>query len=64
VDSSASSGQDRLGREESERLKGENVRWIQENTQRVQGVQGEEQGLWGGVQTKKQKRRERSQSFS
>jgi len=53
VDSGASSGGDGLGWEESERFRGENVRRIGENTQRVQRVQGEEQSLWGGLDEKR-----------
>jgi len=47
VDSRGSSRRDGCGREESEKLRGKNVRWIRENTQRVRGVQGEEQSVWG-----------------
>jgi len=48
ADSRASSGRDGLGMEESGRLRGENVRRIRENTQRVRGVRGDEQSSWGG----------------
>jgi len=47
-----SSRRDGLGREESERLRGENIRQIRENTQRVRGVWGKEQSLWGGSDKK------------
>ena len=47
VESRVSSGRDRLGREKSERLRGENVCRIRENTQRVRGVRGEEKSFWG-----------------
>ena len=39
-------------REESERLEGQKVRQIRENTQRVQGVPGEEESLWRGSDEK------------
>jgi len=41
-----------LGREESERFRGKNVRRIREDTQRVRGVWGEEQILWRGSDEK------------